>query len=56
MTFEIGSRSILMPLLLSACLAGNFLGARSLERMVLCGAWEEQLVAAASNLGLTPLS
>ena len=51
MTLEIGSRSMLRPLLLSACLAEYLIGAHSVKRMVICGAGGEQ-PAAASNLGL----
>jgi len=55
MTLEIGSRSILLPLLLSACLAGYVLGARSGERMLPCNAMDAQPLAGTNNLGLTPL-
>ena len=55
MTLEIGSRSILLPLLLSACLAGFILGARSGELTLTCNAMETQLLAGTNNLALTPL-
>jgi len=55
MALEIGSRSVLLSLQLSACLTGYFLGARLAERMLMCSAGEAQPVAIRNNLGLAPL-